>query len=145
MRLYYTAQLRQHDMGIMSTGLLPFNNMHYKIPPKATLFHTYGVCNTSAFSQVCRIHCRFQTAVISQVKRSFVVYDCVTNPSIWMLCLTFKCSLCCCTPTWLGGKSELATTGKKERLGICLLSNPSWRVKFKKWDWYIMTVLFWPI
>ncbi|XP_045916784.1 DBH-like monooxygenase protein 2 homolog [Micropterus dolomieu] len=49
LRLYYTAQLRQHDVGILSTGLL--THLQYNIPPKASEFHSYGVCNTSVFSQ----------------------------------------------------------------------------------------------
>ncbi|XP_044024444.1 DBH-like monooxygenase protein 2 homolog isoform X2 [Siniperca chuatsi] len=52
LRLYYTAQLRQHDVGILSTGLLPLDHLQYNIPPKATQFHTYGVCNTTVFSQL---------------------------------------------------------------------------------------------
>ncbi|XP_076612797.1 DBH-like monooxygenase protein 2 homolog [Chaetodon auriga] len=51
LRLYYTAQLRQHDVGVMTTGLLLFNHLQYNIPPKASQFHTYGVCNTSMISQ----------------------------------------------------------------------------------------------
>ncbi|KAI3363745.1 hypothetical protein L3Q82_001359 [Scortum barcoo] len=50
-RLYYTDQLRQYDVGILTTGLLPSNHLTYNIPPKATLFHTYGMCNTTVFSQ----------------------------------------------------------------------------------------------
>ncbi|KAM9353609.1 DBH-like monooxygenase protein 2 homolog [Symphorus nematophorus] len=50
LRLYYTAELRQHDVGILFTGLA-FDNTQYDIPPNATRFHTYGVCNTSLFSQ----------------------------------------------------------------------------------------------
>ncbi|XP_040920021.1 DBH-like monooxygenase protein 2 homolog isoform X2 [Toxotes jaculatrix] len=51
LRLYYTAQLRQHDVGILTTGVQPFEYMNYVIPPKAPEFQTYGVCNTSLFSQ----------------------------------------------------------------------------------------------
>ncbi|KAF1376611.1 hypothetical protein PFLUV_G00213270 [Perca fluviatilis] len=52
MKLHYTAQLRQHDAGILTTGMLPLEHIHYHIPPKATQFHTYGVCNTTLFSQL---------------------------------------------------------------------------------------------
>ncbi|XP_056261677.1 DBH-like monooxygenase protein 2 homolog [Seriola aureovittata] len=52
LRLYYTSQLRQHDVGIMTTGVLPFNHIQYNIPPKAPQFHIYGLCNTSLFSQL---------------------------------------------------------------------------------------------
>ncbi|TDH00394.1 hypothetical protein EPR50_G00188140 [Perca flavescens] len=52
MKLHYTAQLRQHDAGILTTGMLPLDHIHYNIPPKATQFHTYGVCNTTLFSQL---------------------------------------------------------------------------------------------
>ncbi|XP_060948028.1 DBH-like monooxygenase protein 2 homolog [Limanda limanda] len=51
LRLYYTAELREHDVGILSTGVLPFNHIQYRIPPNVDQFHTYGVCNTSLFSQ----------------------------------------------------------------------------------------------
>uniref|UniRef100_A0A3Q1I9J3 DOMON domain-containing protein n=1 Tax=Anabas testudineus TaxID=64144 RepID=A0A3Q1I9J3_ANATE len=47
LRLYYTTQLRQHDVGILTAGLLGFANLEYSIPPKATQFRTYGVCNTT--------------------------------------------------------------------------------------------------
>ncbi|KAM4713254.1 DBH-like monooxygenase protein 2 homolog [Anableps anableps] len=52
LRLYYTDQLRQHDVGILTTGVLPGSQMQYGIPPKATQFHSYGICNTSLFSQL---------------------------------------------------------------------------------------------
>uniref|UniRef100_A0A8D0DGG4 Monooxygenase, DBH-like 1, like n=1 Tax=Sander lucioperca TaxID=283035 RepID=A0A8D0DGG4_SANLU len=52
MKLHYTAQLRQHDAGILTTGMLPLVQFHYSIPPNATQFHTYGVCNTTLFSQL---------------------------------------------------------------------------------------------
>nr|XP_046230083.1 DBH-like monooxygenase protein 2 homolog isoform X2 [Scatophagus argus] len=54
MRLYYRpiTHPQQHDVGILSTGLLPFDHLQYNIPPKATQFHTYGVCNTTVFSQL---------------------------------------------------------------------------------------------
>ncbi|XP_070781695.1 DBH-like monooxygenase protein 2 homolog [Enoplosus armatus] len=51
LRLYYTAQLRQHDVGIMTAGLQTLDHLQYNIPPKASQFHTYSVCNTSIFSQ----------------------------------------------------------------------------------------------
>ncbi|XP_059212259.1 DBH-like monooxygenase protein 2 homolog [Centropristis striata] len=50
LRLHYTATLRQHDVGILTTGIFPQSN--YKIPPNASQFHTFGVCNTSLFSQM---------------------------------------------------------------------------------------------
>ncbi|XP_067098393.1 DBH-like monooxygenase protein 2 homolog [Osmerus mordax] len=52
MRLYYTSQLREHDVGLLTTGLLvaPFGG--YAIPPHATDFQTYGFCNTSDFSKL---------------------------------------------------------------------------------------------
>ncbi|XP_041716334.1 DBH-like monooxygenase protein 2 homolog isoform X1 [Coregonus clupeaformis] len=52
LRLYYTAQLRQHDVGIMTTGLLVASGWGYAIPPNATAFHSYGLCNTSHFSDI---------------------------------------------------------------------------------------------
>ncbi|KAM6915130.1 DBH-like monooxygenase protein 2 homolog [Xenentodon cancila] len=52
LRLYYTEQLRQHDVGILKTGVLPMGEMQYNIPPKATQFHTYSICNTTYFSQL---------------------------------------------------------------------------------------------
>ncbi|XP_058469419.1 DBH-like monooxygenase protein 2 homolog isoform X1 [Solea solea] len=51
LKLYHTAQLRQHDVGILTTGVLPFSSMVYSIPPKASQFLTYGVCNTSLITQ----------------------------------------------------------------------------------------------
>ncbi|XP_060907402.1 DBH-like monooxygenase protein 2 homolog [Labrus mixtus] len=52
LKLYYTDQLRQYDGATLTTGVLQFQNMEYIIPPKATNFHTYGVCNTNVFSQL---------------------------------------------------------------------------------------------
>ncbi|XP_041660510.1 DBH-like monooxygenase protein 2 homolog [Cheilinus undulatus] len=52
LNMHYTELLRQHDAAILSTGMLFFENMEYKIPPRASRFHTYGVCNTSLFSQL---------------------------------------------------------------------------------------------
>ncbi|XP_044233435.1 DBH-like monooxygenase protein 2 homolog [Thunnus albacares] len=52
LRLHYTDQLRQHDVGILTTGLEPFGDIKYNIPPGATKFHSYGVCNTTLFSQL---------------------------------------------------------------------------------------------
>ncbi|XP_029318773.1 DBH-like monooxygenase protein 2 homolog isoform X2 [Cottoperca gobio] len=52
LRLHYTAQLRQHDAGILMTGISPLSDVHYNIPPGATEFHTYGVCNTTLFSKL---------------------------------------------------------------------------------------------
>uniref|UniRef100_A0A3Q0R9R4 Monooxygenase, DBH-like 1, like n=1 Tax=Amphilophus citrinellus TaxID=61819 RepID=A0A3Q0R9R4_AMPCI len=51
LRLHYTAKLRQHDVGIMTTGILP-GNVKYDIPPKANQFHTYAICNTAHFSKL---------------------------------------------------------------------------------------------
>ncbi|RVE55850.1 hypothetical protein OJAV_G00230240 [Oryzias javanicus] len=51
LRLYYTDQLRQHDVGILNTGMLPILPVQYTIPPNASDFHSYGLCNTSYFSQ----------------------------------------------------------------------------------------------
>ncbi|XP_074472001.1 DBH-like monooxygenase protein 2 homolog [Sebastes fasciatus] len=50
LRLHYTAKLRKYNAGILNTGVSPGGN--YDIPPKATQFRTYGVCNTSLFSQL---------------------------------------------------------------------------------------------
>lgn len=53
LRLYYRpVQPGQLDVGILTTGLVPLGHLDYSIPPKAPQFHTYGVCNTSLFSQV---------------------------------------------------------------------------------------------
>ncbi|XP_077408154.1 DBH-like monooxygenase protein 2 homolog isoform X2 [Vanacampus margaritifer] len=52
LKLHYTDQLRPHDVGILSTGVMPSAHIGYDIPPGATQFRTYGVCNTSLFSQI---------------------------------------------------------------------------------------------
>nr|XP_006626174.2 PREDICTED: DBH-like monooxygenase protein 2 homolog [Lepisosteus oculatus] len=53
LRLYYTSELRQFDMGVIETGVLtaPFY-ITYLIPPKTPSFKSYGLCNTSEFSRV---------------------------------------------------------------------------------------------
>ncbi|KAG5279513.1 hypothetical protein AALO_G00078590 [Alosa alosa] len=45
LRFHYTSQLRKHDAGVLMAGLAVAPG--YSIPPNATSFHTYGVCNTS--------------------------------------------------------------------------------------------------
>ncbi|XP_061669074.1 DBH-like monooxygenase protein 2 homolog [Syngnathoides biaculeatus] len=52
LRLHYTHQLRPHDVGIMCAGVSPSFPIDYDIPPRATKFRTYGVCNTTLFSQI---------------------------------------------------------------------------------------------
>ncbi|MEQ2208431.1 hypothetical protein XENOCAPTIV_030165, partial [Xenoophorus captivus] len=52
LRLHYTDQLRQYDVGILTTGVFPVSKMQYGIPPKATQFKSYGICNVSLFSQL---------------------------------------------------------------------------------------------
>ncbi|XP_034555770.1 DBH-like monooxygenase protein 2 homolog [Notolabrus celidotus] len=52
LKLYYTDKLREHDAGTLTAGLLQLDHMNYKIPPKVSQFHSYGVCNTSVFSQL---------------------------------------------------------------------------------------------
>uniref|UniRef100_A0A672I0U6 Monooxygenase, DBH-like 1, like n=1 Tax=Salarias fasciatus TaxID=181472 RepID=A0A672I0U6_SALFA len=52
LKLHYTAQLREHDVGILFMGLLPMGNLKYEIPPKVDLFRTYGSCDTSTFTQL---------------------------------------------------------------------------------------------
>ncbi|XP_077367206.1 DBH-like monooxygenase protein 2 homolog isoform X2 [Festucalex cinctus] len=52
LRLHYTDRLRPHDVGILSTGVTPFGRVAYDIPPRARKFRTYGVCNTTLFSQM---------------------------------------------------------------------------------------------
>uniref|UniRef100_A0A674APS7 Monooxygenase, DBH-like 1, like n=1 Tax=Salmo trutta TaxID=8032 RepID=A0A674APS7_SALTR len=51
MRLYYTDQLRQHDVGIIDAGLM-VSSWGYAIPPTASAFRSYGLCNTSHFSDI---------------------------------------------------------------------------------------------
>ncbi|XP_069506524.1 putative DBH-like monooxygenase protein 2 isoform X2 [Ambystoma mexicanum] len=48
-RIYYTPVVRQHDVGVLTTGL---ETMKYFIPPHAESFKVYSVCNTSLFNQV---------------------------------------------------------------------------------------------
>ncbi|KAJ8009680.1 hypothetical protein DPEC_G00094020 [Dallia pectoralis] len=52
LRLYYTAELRKHDVGILTTGLVTMSNWGYAIPPNASDFHSYGLCSTSYFSNM---------------------------------------------------------------------------------------------
>ncbi|XP_053098000.1 DBH-like monooxygenase protein 2 homolog [Pangasianodon hypophthalmus] len=52
LRFYYTAQLRQFDAAVLQTGLLVTIGFEYAIPPNATAFLTYGLCDTSYLPQV---------------------------------------------------------------------------------------------
>ncbi|XP_078510070.1 putative DBH-like monooxygenase protein 2 [Lissotriton helveticus] len=49
-RLFYTPLLREHDAGVLSTGIIP----HYFsfIPPQAESFKRYSLCKTGLFNQV---------------------------------------------------------------------------------------------
>ncbi|XP_045074430.1 DBH-like monooxygenase protein 2 homolog [Coregonus clupeaformis] len=51
MRLYYTDRLRQHDVGILDAGLM-VPSWGYVIPPTASAFRSYAVCNTAHFSDI---------------------------------------------------------------------------------------------
>ncbi|KAI4879957.1 hypothetical protein NFI96_018374 [Prochilodus magdalenae] len=50
LRFYYTAQLRQYDAGVLMTGLAVAPG--YAIPPNATDFLSYGLCDTSFIPQL---------------------------------------------------------------------------------------------
>ncbi|KAM9354985.1 DBH-like monooxygenase protein 2 homolog [Pholidichthys leucotaenia] len=52
LRLHYTSQLRLYDVGIMMTGILHRSDISYSIPPNANQFHSFGICNTSHFSEI---------------------------------------------------------------------------------------------
>lgn len=49
-RLYYTAQLRKYDMGVLQLGFFTFP-IHF-IPPGAESFLSYGLCKTEKFEEV---------------------------------------------------------------------------------------------
>ncbi|KAM9324561.1 putative DBH-like monooxygenase protein 2 [Gastrophryne carolinensis] len=46
-RIYYTPQLREHDAGILMTGIFTFPAQF--IPPGSQMFRNYGLCNTHMF------------------------------------------------------------------------------------------------
>lgn len=48
--MYYTAQLRKHDMGVLQLGFFTFP-IHF-IPPGAESFLSYGLCKTEKFEEV---------------------------------------------------------------------------------------------
>uniref|UniRef100_A0A671NDQ8 Monooxygenase, DBH-like 1, like n=1 Tax=Sinocyclocheilus anshuiensis TaxID=1608454 RepID=A0A671NDQ8_9TELE len=50
LRFYYTSKLRQHDAGVLITGLAVAPG--YAIPPKAKSFLTYGLCDTAYIPKV---------------------------------------------------------------------------------------------
>ncbi|XP_072542242.1 DBH-like monooxygenase protein 2 homolog [Salminus brasiliensis] len=50
LRFYYTSQLRQYDAAVLMTGLAVAPG--YVIPPNATDFLSYGLCDTSHIPQV---------------------------------------------------------------------------------------------
>ncbi|XP_073708793.1 DBH-like monooxygenase protein 2 homolog [Garra rufa] len=50
LRFHYTSELRQHDAGILMTGLAVAPG--YAIPPKAKSFLTYGLCDTANIPKV---------------------------------------------------------------------------------------------
>ncbi|XP_052441666.1 DBH-like monooxygenase protein 2 homolog [Carassius gibelio] len=50
LRFYHTSELRQHDAGVLGTGLVVAPG--YAIPPKAKSFLTYGLCDTAEIPKV---------------------------------------------------------------------------------------------
>lgn len=48
--MYYTANLRKYDMGVLQLGFLTFP-IHF-IPPGAESFMSYGLCKTEKFEEV---------------------------------------------------------------------------------------------
>lgn len=48
--MYYTAQLRKYDMGVLQLGFFTFP-VHF-IPPGAESFLSYGLCKTEKFQEV---------------------------------------------------------------------------------------------
>ncbi|KAK2096767.1 DBH-like monooxygenase protein 2 [Saguinus oedipus] len=49
-RVYYTAQLRKYDMGVLQLGFFTFP-IHF-IPPGAESFMSYGLCRTEKFEEM---------------------------------------------------------------------------------------------
>ncbi|KAB1276205.1 DBH-like monooxygenase protein 2 [Camelus dromedarius] len=49
-RMYYTSQLRKHDMGVLQLGFFTFP-IHF-IPPHAESFMSYGLCKTEKFEEM---------------------------------------------------------------------------------------------
>ncbi|XP_026146155.1 DBH-like monooxygenase protein 2 homolog [Carassius auratus] len=52
LRFFYTSELRQHDAGVLITGLSVLPG--YAIPPKAKSFLTYGLCDTAYIPEVLK-------------------------------------------------------------------------------------------
>lgn len=48
--MYYTAQLRKYDTGVLQLGFFTFP-FHF-IPPGAESFLSYGLCKTERFEEV---------------------------------------------------------------------------------------------
>ncbi|XP_078508637.1 putative DBH-like monooxygenase protein 2 [Lissotriton helveticus] len=49
-RLYYTPEVRMHDLGTLSVG--PFPDSMLFIPPKMESYKVYGLCRTSKFTEL---------------------------------------------------------------------------------------------
>ncbi|XP_049677799.1 putative DBH-like monooxygenase protein 2 [Accipiter gentilis] len=50
LRIYYTPELRQYDVGVLQTGIFIFP-VHF-IPPGAESYRSYGLCNSSQFDEM---------------------------------------------------------------------------------------------
>ncbi|XP_038621348.1 putative DBH-like monooxygenase protein 2 [Tachyglossus aculeatus] len=50
MRVFFTPILRKYDMGVLQLGVYTFP-IHF-LPPGATSFHSYGLCQTDTFEEV---------------------------------------------------------------------------------------------
>ncbi|XP_030626629.1 DBH-like monooxygenase protein 2 homolog [Chanos chanos] len=50
LRFFYTSELRQHDAAVLQTGLAV--SPGYAVPPNASMYHTYGLCDTSLMRQI---------------------------------------------------------------------------------------------
>ncbi|XP_032850944.1 putative DBH-like monooxygenase protein 2 [Tyto alba] len=49
-RIYYTPELRNYDVGVLQTGIFTFP-VHF-IPPGAESYRSYGLCNSSQFDEM---------------------------------------------------------------------------------------------
>ncbi len=107
LRFYHTSELRQHDAAVLMTGLAVAPG--YAIPPKAKSFLTYGMCDTANIPKVCMYSMFIYLHSHNQIQHDQL---CSVLYRFWRRQMIFRCSLRCCTHTWLGGKCESDTSGR---------------------------------
>lgn len=90
--MYYTAQLRKYDMGVLQLGFCTLP-IHF-IPPGAESFASYGLCKAEKFDEVKLGGTPPPLSFPVPHRKSAVTHKAQLEPQIWRM-----------TTAWCSGKS----------------------------------------